>query len=830
MVIDHLYSHFHRQSKIGIACLYADYKDQASQTLEHILGSFLHQLLTRAKEPIPVEVIQKLQDIQLQRAKVGTEDTLALLKLRLQQLDCAFICIDALDELEPKVRQKLLNILRDLLGTVNTCLFLTGRDHIEGEVRKCLQEPQGYTVTVSASQQDIEQFIRQQLEEDRDLNPEAMDEGLAKDIVDKIITMSQGMYVMEFECWNVEHTNTYCCRFLLPSLHIKIILEMPTKSKRREALETLPTDLYDAFQGIITRIRECHRAGQAELGMRVLMWLHFAHRPLKLAELQHALAVEKSHTEFDADNIPPKKALLDSCLGLVVVDEETSTVRFVHYTLQEYFRNDSRAEFPNGYTYIAETCLTYLNFGQLKQHCLIEANLDERIREYMFLEYAARYWGTYIQRKCNDGLKKLVEMIVDHESGCPPCAIQALYHEIDGWPYLSKKFSGIHAIAYFGLGEIMAYFCKAGKYKELKDDNGQTPLSWAAKYGHESTVQSLVQTDGVNINTMDSYGQTPLILAVEKGHEAIVQLLVERDDADINIPDWNGRTPLIYAARIGHEAVVRILIGGDDVGINTTDSDGWTPLSWAAKEGHEAIVQLLVEREDVDINTKDNRYERTPLSWAAEEGHETVVRLLVERADVDINTKDKYDNRTPLSWAAQKGHEAVVQLLIKRDNIDINTKSKDYWQTPLSYAALNGHEGVVRLLIGRDDIDINIIDNIRQTPLFVAAYMGHEAIVRLLVGRGDVDINIRDDDGRTPLSWAAARGHEAILQLLVERGDIDINTKDNNGRTPLSWAAENGYEAIIQLLVERGATGDTAGVEVQAAGSSSLDSYWDFEL
>ena len=44
-------------------------------------------------------------------------------------------------------------------------------------------------------------------------------------------------------------------------------------------------------------------ASQADLGMRVLMWLHFAYRPLKLVELQHALAVKKSHIEFGAGNI-----------------------------------------------------------------------------------------------------------------------------------------------------------------------------------------------------------------------------------------------------------------------------------------------------------------------------------------------------------------------------------------------------------------------------------------------------------------------------------------------------------------------------------------------
>ena len=69
-----------------------------------------------------------------------------------------------------------------------------------------------------------------------------------------------------------------------------MVLEMPTIAERREALEILPTDLYHSFSGIITRIRR----RPTELGLRVLMWLHFANRPLKLVELQHALSVKES--------------------------------------------------------------------------------------------------------------------------------------------------------------------------------------------------------------------------------------------------------------------------------------------------------------------------------------------------------------------------------------------------------------------------------------------------------------------------------------------------------------------------------------------------------
>ena len=188
-VIDYLYSQFHQHPTIGIACLYADYKDQNSQTLVNILGTFLHQLLTTTTEPIPDKVLDELQDIKNRRGKLGTEDCLVLLKIRLHQLKCAFICIDAVDELEPKVRRELLNILKELC-TENIRLFLTGRQHIESDVQKCFQ--QKYRVIISASQQDIEVFLRKQIHDDP-YAEDAMDQALEKDIIDTIVKRSHGM-------------------------------------------------------------------------------------------------------------------------------------------------------------------------------------------------------------------------------------------------------------------------------------------------------------------------------------------------------------------------------------------------------------------------------------------------------------------------------------------------------------------------------------------------------------------------------------------------------------------------------------------------------------
>ena len=186
-MIDHLYSHY---PNLGVACLYANYKDQANQTLTHILGSFLRQFLTTTREPIPNEIIQKLQEIQRKGGKVGLEDNLALLKIQIHHLNRVFICIDALDELEPRVCRQLLNTLKELSSN-NIRLFVTGRNHIESEVQKCFQAAHINRVSISANEQDIKAFVSQQISDD--FYSDAMDEALKKDIISAIINKSQGM-------------------------------------------------------------------------------------------------------------------------------------------------------------------------------------------------------------------------------------------------------------------------------------------------------------------------------------------------------------------------------------------------------------------------------------------------------------------------------------------------------------------------------------------------------------------------------------------------------------------------------------------------------------
>ena len=65
----------------------------------------------------------------------------------------------------------------------------------------------------------------------------------------------------------------------------------------RKALEVLPKGLEATYDNAIERIQKGQDKDRSDLAMKVLMWLSYALRPLKIGEIQYALAV----MELDLD-------------------------------------------------------------------------------------------------------------------------------------------------------------------------------------------------------------------------------------------------------------------------------------------------------------------------------------------------------------------------------------------------------------------------------------------------------------------------------------------------------------------------------------------------
>jgi hypothetical protein len=87
-----------------------------------------------------------------------------------------------------------------------------------------------------------------------------------------------------------------------------------------------------SYDEAMERIR---RQGEEDrdLADRILSWIVYAHRPLSLRELQHAVAISPQMAEMDCAAIVPVPILTAVCAGVVVIDGESSIIRPVRKLL-----------------------------------------------------------------------------------------------------------------------------------------------------------------------------------------------------------------------------------------------------------------------------------------------------------------------------------------------------------------------------------------------------------------------------------------------------------------------------------------------------------------
>jgi len=123
--------------------------------------------------------------------------------------------------------------------------------------------------------------------------------------------------------------------------------------------------------------------------MAALMWISHAERQLRADELCHALAVRLGSIDFNTDNLPSIATLVSCCQGLITVDKAASTVRLVHFTLQEYLSSHLDI-FNRPHSAMAEICLTYLNSQQIKA---LPTALSTDTQSTPLLGYCSVYWG-----------------------------------------------------------------------------------------------------------------------------------------------------------------------------------------------------------------------------------------------------------------------------------------------------------------------------------------------------------------------------------------------------------------------------------------------------
>jgi ankyrin repeat protein len=160
------------------------------------------------------------------------------------------------------------------------------------------------------------------------------------------------------------------------------------------------------------------------------------------------------------------------------------------------------------------------SYDLFAEGCLTESDLESRLQQNAFFEYAAQNWGYHIQDTQQSVGDLALKLLMD--DGKASASSQILFFDY----YPQQRFCGMHLVAYFGLNDIMVRLLEE-KDPDTKDSSGRTPLSYAVERENVRPVELLLDYN-VDLNSECENGWTPFSRAIEGGNAAVVQILLAK--------------------------------------------------------------------------------------------------------------------------------------------------------------------------------------------------------------------------------------------------------------------------------------------------------------
>ncbi len=379
-------------------------------------------------------------------------------------------------------------------------------------------------------------------------------------------------------------------------------------------IQKIPAELNSLYRELLQSIEE----ESVSQSLHIMQWISFATRPLTLDELRHALAVDadtpyksfsecRNSPEYADTQEEMERRLKDLCRGLAEIKEHENgrVVQFIHQSVNDFLLQEGLRILDNSsgstdqaigraHLRISGSCIKYIAMEEVG--CWVEQMKQGTSKskdvpvEILLLRYAATELFSHVEMV---GTTEMPHRALLNFFQWPSNQILQRWKDISNItrPYSRehrlKGASLLQVASYFGLLSLLKELLEIGVDLEAKDSNyARTPLSFAAKNGHEAIIKLLLEK-GVDVEAEDVGGRTPLSRAVENGNKAVVKLLLE-NGVNIEAKDGRGRTPLWFAACYGRKAVIKLLLK------KGAKADTCKATLLVAKfRGHKRVVKLL---------------------------------------------------------------------------------------------------------------------------------------------------------------------------------------------------------------------------------------------
>ncbi|KAL4756031.1 uncharacterized protein BDW70DRAFT_166850 [Aspergillus foveolatus] len=658
-----------------ILSFFFDFSDTTKRTLDGMLRSLVFQLYQGGSgSAIHLDAsFQAHQNGSNQPATKTLSDTVLMMLVAQRKV---FIVLDALDE--SKTRDDVLTWIKDVMSgpeLVHVQLLYTGRPESEflRRIPPLIGEQNCLPLDKQAINSDIRLWVTAQLSQRREFTEKSLSENLLKGIRKRVGDRADGMFRWAF------------CQ-------LDTLARCRHEAAMQEALASLPPNLNETYRRMVANIP----TEMKNDAIRLLQFLVYSKRPLKLAEAKEVIATQIGN---------------ESQGLIIVVHAVDKELHLAHFSVREYLLGETYFDITTASISITRTYLAYLTDID-NSHGNIERN-------FPMARSAAKLWtGHAALAQASKDISQMIIRFLENEV------------TFQRWACLYEADRSYDGNAGLPRGSRLYYACLSGFVTPAQDliGNGADVNAQGGEYGNAlqaassggyQEIVTLLLDKGANVNAQGGVYGNALYAASEGGYQEIVTLLLDKG-ADINAQGGTYGNALYAASERGYQEIVRLLLdkGADGGGFGNA-------LQAASSGGYQEIVKLLLDK-GADVNAQGGVYGNA-LYAASWRGYQGIVRLLLDKG-ADINAqRGKYGNS--LYAASEGGYQQIIKLLLDK-GADVNAQG-GFYGNALQAASSGGYQEIVTLLLDKG-ADVNAQGGKYGNALQAASERGHQEIVKLL--------------------------------------------------------------------------------------------------
>ena len=583
---------------MAVAYHYCDFSNPHSLDPCEIVGCLLRQLASQTGN-IPPAIQDLYHKCSGQRPQL-TMLCEVLEAVIAQVFETTYLVIDGIDE-SPN-RQVLLDKVRKLGKASDTTdrlrILLASRP--EYDIRQALSEVPSFSIEHRHVEHDMETHVRAELAKMPKLR--AMPVHAQEDLIVNLVERSEGMFRW-IQC------------------QLDTLRKLRTPQGVNQALQALPAGLDGTYDRILSSLNE----GDHEYVLRMLQWLVDSERPLSVAELAEAIALNPNKDRLDpAERLIVPEEVFELCGSLIRADEDQNIV-LAHYSVKEYLlsarlaaKEQSLAKFAlqvdSSRRHVSMCLVSYALSIGLKVQQLAQHMLDED--EFPLISYARNADVSRFQ-DFDAMCKWMGRHLFANETGDKDWMILLDFVKA---PARQKSNHFVGRFAQRVLQLALMCFWNGRMAQDNAAMNGSNVLDSVKKVAGIFVRLQRAWDDPRNVNEVSwLYGSgfssiSPLCSAASFNFEHVVRFLLENGAMVDGIASLQyAGNPLLRAVYRGNKEIVRTLTEfGANLNIRSPRRDYTTPFTAAAAHSGE-LVKYLLDDYDTDTNVV-SAYGRTIVS------------------------------------------------------------------------------------------------------------------------------------------------------------------------------------------------------------------------